>query len=453
MDDLGQPNRAAPVAWIRRVMGRGYWLATVAGIAVCGITLPAVAQSTGATRVTSPLPSGPSMPSPSTPSEELGVTVGSFRLYPTLELKAGYDSNVFALPPGQERGSPYEVARPSLSLQSDWSNHMLNFGAYGVLGFYNSATSQNYQNFGFSVDGRLDIQRDWMLTGNAAFLRNTEALGSPDTGANALQSPTAIYSLPVGLSMYQRFNRLFYQASVGVSPFRYQNFGQTNATILPDSSRNRTEFSESLRAGYELYDGVDFWVQGGLNQRAYQNYTNVVSQQRDSTGWQVAGGATVDLGGISKLEGFIGYTQQTYFNPSVSTPALTFGLGGVWNGYEPLTVRPFILRSVNETAFATYQNYVSTTFGFELNYTIQEGWALNAGASWALLDYTPVPGTTGTFQHTDNFYRASLGLMYSIRPQVAIGPLYEFAAGNGPDPATSPNYNRHIVMLKVVLTR
>src|SRR5687767_1248986 len=99
------------------------------------------------------------------------MPVGSFRLYPILDVKAGYDSNVFAQPGAQ--GSAYEAIRPSLSLQSDWSNHMLNFDAYGVLGFYNSATSQNYQNFGFSTDGRLDIQQDWYLTGSAAFIRNT----------------------------------------------------------------------------------------------------------------------------------------------------------------------------------------------------------------------------------------------------------------------------------------
>jgi hypothetical protein len=78
---------------------------------------------------------------------------------------------------------------------------------------------------------------------------------------------------------------------------------------------------------------------------------------------------------------------------------------------------------------------------------------LNAGGSFSLLDYTPVPGAAGAFQHTDNFYRASLGLQYSIRPQISLGPLYEFAAGNGPDPNTSPNYTRHIIMLRVIAKR
>src|SRR5882724_3660599 len=100
--------------------------------------------------VTSPVPSSVGVPqvNPDNPpnTEELGITLGSFRLYPTLDLRAGYDTNVFAQPASQQTGSAYEAIRPQLDLRSDWNNHMLNFGAYGVFGFYNSATSQNYQN-------------------------------------------------------------------------------------------------------------------------------------------------------------------------------------------------------------------------------------------------------------------------------------------------------------------
>src|SRR5882672_2106776 len=124
------------------------------------------------TPVTSPVPrdAGVAPVNPDSPPgpEELGIQLGSFRLYPTLDLRAGYDSNVFAQPAGQQVSSAYEAIRPSLDLKSDWSNHMLNFSAYGAFGFYNNAVTQNYQNFGVSSDGRFDIQRDWYLTASAA---------------------------------------------------------------------------------------------------------------------------------------------------------------------------------------------------------------------------------------------------------------------------------------------
>ncbi len=99
---------------------------------------------------------------------------------------------------------------------------MLNLSAYGAFGFYNNAVTQNYQNFGVSADGRFDIQRDWYLTAGGGFARTTEALGTPDVAF--AQSPTVVNTLPVNLAMYQRFNRLFYQLSAGLTRFSYQDF-------------------------------------------------------------------------------------------------------------------------------------------------------------------------------------------------------------------------------------
>jgi hypothetical protein len=423
-----------------------------AALSWTGWATPLFAQ--GAQPVTGPVLSTPApseTPNIAPADTELGIPLGSFRLYPTLDIRAGYDTNVFAQPAGNATGSAYEAIRPSLDVRSDWNNHMLNFGAYGAFGFYNSATSQNYQNFGFNTDGRLDIQRDWNLSASAAFTGTTEAFGSPDVTQS--QAPSVVYAVPLSLSMFQRFNRLYYQATLGATALRYSDYSQLNTNALPAGSRDRNEFGETLRTGYELYDGFDLWVQGGLNQRSYLQYTNVAGQQRDSNGWSVAGGSTLDLGGVSKLEGFVGYSQQNYVNQGITTGAVTFGLGGTWNGYQPLIVRPFVVRSINETQFTNYQDYVSTTIGAEFNYLIQNDWQLNAGASFSLLDYTPTPGATGAFQHTDNFYRVSLGVLYSIQPQYQIGPLYEFGAGYGPDPNTSPNYTRHIIMLRFVAKR
>jgi hypothetical protein len=457
MTDLGELD-SSEMAGGGGVLTRAFSLgALAAGIfSACILCVtPSFAQQNDPGPVTSPVPTitAPGTP-PETapPKEELGIPLGSFRLYPVLDLRAGYDTNVFAQPAGQQVGSAYEAIRPSFDVKSDWSNHMLNLSAYGAFGFYNNAATQNYQNFGVSTDGRFDIQRDWYLTANVGFARTTEALGTPDVAFQT--TPTVVNTIPANLAMFQRFNRLFYQVSAGVARYSYQDFSALNPSVLPGNSRDRTEYNENLRAGYEIRDGWDLWAQGTVNQRRYLQQINTANQQRDSNGWTITGGSTLDLGGVSKLEGFVGYSQQTYLNPGLTTPAVVFGLAGVWNGYEPLVVRPFVIRAINETAFTNYQDYLSTTIGSEFLYTITSDWTLNAGASYSLLNYTPAPGTTsGAFQHSDNFYRASLGALYSIYPQLQIGPLYEFAAGNGPDPATSPNYARHIIMLRIVAKR
>jgi hypothetical protein len=443
MKDAGKSQRPFPYFAFVAAMLLGW----------TGWGTPSFGQARDPQPVTSPVMS-PAPPSEAVPDtvpadSELGIPLGSFQLFPTLDVRVGYDTNAFATP--APTGSAYEAIRPSLDVRSNWNNHMLNFGAYGAFGFYNNATSLNYQNFGFNTDGRLDIYRDWSVTASAAFTGTTEAFGTPDVAQ--AQAPSVVYAVPLNLGMTQRFSRLFYQANASATGLRYSDFSQLNTSALPAASRDRNLFGESLRAGYELREGFDVWVQGALNQRRYLQFMNIAGQQRDSDGWTVTGGSTLDLGGISKLEGFVGYSQQNYFSAGVTTGAVVFGLSGAWNGYQPLVVRPFVIRSINETVYTNYQDYVSTTIGAEFNYTLHSDWQLNAGASYSLLDYTPVPGTTGSFQHSDNFYRAALGLLYAFQPQFQIGPLYEFSAGNGPDPNTSQNFTRHVIMLRFVAKR
>ena len=176
------------------------YFAFVAGMLLgwAGWGTPSFGQVTSP--VVSPAPPPEAVPDAVPPDSELGIPLGSFRLFPTLDVRVGYDSNAFASQT-QQTGSAYEAILPSLEVKSDWNNHMLNFGAYGAFGFYNSATSLNYQNFGFNTDGRLDIYRDWYLTASAAFTGTTEAFGSPDVAQ--AQAPSVVYAVPLSLGMYQ----------------------------------------------------------------------------------------------------------------------------------------------------------------------------------------------------------------------------------------------------------
>jgi hypothetical protein len=81
--------------------------------------------------VTSPVLSPAPPPDAALASSELGISLGSFQLFPTLDVRAGYDSNGFAAQT-QQTGSAYEAIRPSLEVRSNWNNHMLNFGANGI---------------------------------------------------------------------------------------------------------------------------------------------------------------------------------------------------------------------------------------------------------------------------------------------------------------------------------
>src|ERR1700704_136768 len=139
MKDTGKSQRPFPSFALALAMSLG-WAAW---------STPSFGQASETQPVTSPgispPPPGEAQPDNVPADSELGIPLGSFRLFPTLDVRAGYDTNVFASSAGQQTGSAYEAIRPSLDVRSDWNNHMLNFGGYGAFGFFNSAATQGLE--------------------------------------------------------------------------------------------------------------------------------------------------------------------------------------------------------------------------------------------------------------------------------------------------------------------
>ncbi|SKA37243.1 hypothetical protein SAMN02745126_05917 [Enhydrobacter aerosaccus] len=382
--------------------------------------------------------------------DELGITLGSFRLYSQLEVNTGADSNVFAQNVSQgTTGSFYTTVAPTFDLRSNWSNHELHLLAGGIAGFYLTAPTQNYQNLTLQADGKIDIYTDFYARWLVGFQRMTQALGTPNVAF--AQAPTVVNSIPVGLGLFQHFSRFFYELKGTATQYTYNTYSVIPSTGLPASSQNRTEYEESLRLGYDVFNDLAFFIQPGLNQRRYASQVNSVDQERDSNGQVLSVGATWTPSPVTMLEGTVGYQSQNYqqFGP---TSAFTYGLKGTWNGYGPLTLRPSITRSVAESALSNYQNFISTNYGLDFNYLIHDAWTMVGGVALMTANYTPVPGS-GFGPRTDTIWRGQLGFLYSLRPQVQIGPFFEYTTASSTDPINGPVYNREIFSIRLIAKR
>ncbi|MBX9944442.1 MAG: outer membrane beta-barrel protein [Reyranella sp.] len=386
--------------------------------------------------------------------DELGTTLGAFTLYPSIALMQGFDDNVFASSPATTPpvGSPFTTIQPRLELKSMWLNHSISLLATGGFGFYTSAPTQNFVNYGLQVSGKLDIRDNIYATGLIAYRRSTEALGTPNVAF--AQAPTVADTLPIEINFYQRFNRFFYQLTGAATRYWYYDFSTITSLGLPGLSRDRTEFDERIRLGYEITDDTSVFIAPTLNQRIYVQQINIAGQQRDSRSWGVNFGATTRLSEKSMLEGFVGFQSLSYIYDGTTTGTSVFGLTGTWNGYEPLTIRPQILRSINESALTNYQNFINTAIGADFTYNVHGPWQAVGGASYNSADYTPAFGVPNVNPRTDYFVKGSIGVMYSLRPQVMIGPLYEYTQGWSTDVAAGgPSFTRNMFSIRLTAAR
>jgi hypothetical protein len=396
--------------------------------------------------------------------EELGITMGSFRLYPAIDISTGYDNNVFAQSNNSTTttsgtsttttttptvGSLTAVFAPSLAIRSDWMNHSINFLMGGGFGFYQSAPTQNYQNYFFIADGRIDIRDDWFLAWSLGYRRATEALGTPNVAF--AQAPTVAESLPFSLSMVKKFNR--FSIEVGGSAIKswFTDYSTITSAGLPAEDRNRWDYEEHFRLGYDLSEDVTVFFGPSIQQSRYALVPDSFGQNRNSNGAGISFGARWAIGPTSAIEGSVGYTQQDQGSLG-STSAYTFALVGTWNGYQPLTIRPNLSRGITATALTNYRSTVTTVLGVDYNYRLFDEWAVAGGTSYSISDYQPIDGL-GASPREDTFFRSSIGLLWQPRPQLSIGPVFEYAQGASTDPINGPQYSRQIISIRLTARR
>ena len=126
-------------------------------------------------------------------------------------------------------------------------------------------------------------------------------------------------------------------------------------------------------------------------------------------------------------------------------------MAGTYTGYAPLTLRPYISRTINQSALSDYKDYVSTIFAVDFTYLIHDAWTLSGGLLFSVADYSPVDGS-GVSPRTDYFFRGQVGLLYSIRPEIQIGPFFEYSRGSSTN-SLGPSYDRQIYSIRLIAKR
>lgn len=387
--------------------------------------------------------------------EELGISVGSFRLYPAIDVSTGIDNNVFASNTATTKPSLSlsTVVAPNLALRSEWLNHSINFLLGGGFGFYASAPTQNYQNYFLIVDGKIDVREDLTLLYSFGYRRATEALGTANVAF--AQAPTVAESIPVTLALIKRFNRFSLEVGGSAVKSSFTDNSVITSGGLNALSRNRSAYEEHIRFGYDITDDVTLFVAPTFSQTRYDLNPDTLGQDRNSGSTGLGIGASWIISPTSSLSGNVGYATSSGATGSTST--YTFALGGSWNGYQPLTLRPNLSRGITETALSAYRNTVTTTLGIDYSYQVLDEFVLVGGFSYGLSDYLPIDGPAlglapPALARQDTFTRGSIGFAWQPRPQFSIGPIFEYTQGSSSD-STGPAYTRQLLSIRLSARR
>ena len=166
---------------------------------------------------------------------------------------------------------------------------------------------------------------------------------------------------------------------------------------------------------------------------------------RNSTGWDGVVGLALDFGGITAIEVFGGYIEQDYADGRFQTVRVpTFGLTGYWRPLRELLVKPFVKRTVDDTALATASGYLSTAAGVDVDYNLRPNVKLSGHGDYSIADYQAASDSSNRY---DQYVTLRASVLYYPTANFFVGPSYQFVHRSSNQ--FNSDYDQNLIMLRL----
>lgn len=207
-----------------------------------------------------------------------GLPWGSFRLYPSITLSHGLDSNLYGEARNETRGWVTTLT-PAVEARSQWARHGLELSAGADLMRYPAHGAENTDDSWLKAAGHLDLSDSSRLFGQAYARRDHEERGSPESTSG--ETPTVYDTRGAVVGLNQRFGDL----TVRLGLVRETLDFDTPAGIVgTNDDRDRTLDSFGLRLSYPVATGLSVFAQAATDTRNYDETTDDNGYARDSEG-------------------------------------------------------------------------------------------------------------------------------------------------------------------------
>ena len=344
--------------------------------------------------------------------EALGLPVGTFMGFPSLQLDAEYNDNVFAVSSGADSDFIVHI-KPMIELESGWSRHALAAYARADIARYTDFDGENFEDFGLGASGRVDITRAANLVGGVDYASLTE----PRTSSNAPASTREpiSYDLSSGFVAGSRVGgRLKLSARADLRAYDYEDGVTLGGVVVDQDNRDRTVTSLTGRGDYAVSPATALFVQATANSRDYDTATSVLLPARDSEGYEILAGSNFELGAVARGEIAVGYISQE-FDAAVYDKIDGFGARAQleWFPTQLTTVTATGSGTIEDAGIAGAGGYLSSAVGVQIDHELLRNVLLNAGLTLSQDEYEGI-------DRTDDRFQASVGGTYLLNRTLGI---------------------------------
>ena len=344
--------------------------------------------------------------------EALGLPAGAFMAFPSVQIDAEYNDNVFAVSSGADSDVIVHM-KPTIELESGWSRHALAAYARADIARYNDFEGENYEDYGLGASGRVDITRAANLAAGVDYASITE----PRTSSNAPASTREpiSYDMTSGFLAGSRVGgRVKLSARGDIRAYDYEDGVTLGGVVVDQDNRDRTITSLTGRGDYAISPATALFAQVTTNKRDYDTATSVLLPARDSDGYEILAGSNFELGAVARGEVAVGYISQE-FDAAAYDKIDGFGARAQleWFPTQLTTVTATGSRTIEDAGIAGAGGYLSSAVGIQIDHELLRNVLLNAGLTISQDQYEGI-------DRTDDRTQVSVGGTYLLNRTLGV---------------------------------
>lgn len=316
------------------------------------------------------------------------IRIGTVELMPRVAIGAGYDDNLYAQP-GDRIGDAYLRIRPKIALVRPSPDLKLSLDGELDLLRYAGRASENATQYTVNAGALYTISTSDTLNLGLRNGRYSQERVSPDSPTQA--SRPIRFALSEGTATYTHvFNRLRVRGVFNVENRNYADSVTPDGTPIDQDFRDHTTYTGTAIGEYALSPSIALFVAGSFNQRDYRERTGPVPA-RDSSGFELAGGASFELGRKARGALRLGYMRQDYKPAQFDDISGFLVRGELAYFLTPLvTITGTIDRGIRETGVNGATGFLATNMTMRADYELLRNLILGAGVELEKRDFNNI---------------------------------------------------------------
>jgi hypothetical protein len=369
-----------------------------------------------------------------------GLPLGAFRLFPTLQVGAAYDDNVFRTDTGAIDDWFFSI-NPSFLLTSEWSRHMVRLRVSYDDYLYARLTDESRADFTADADGRLDLGDGITVTGTTGYSLLHESRTSVDLPSNALKQ-TRYSDLHAGLDVDHSVGRLGLRAGATFDHYEYDPTLLSGGGLFDNRDRNRNEYETYLKGDYEFSPGYAVFLRASYNDRVYDLNPDFNGFDRDNSGYRVDAGLDMKLTQLIEGSFYVGYLRQNYNAPLRDVSGVDYGASLKWYAAELVTVTLSARHTVDETTLTNAAANNLQQVNLNAEYSFRHDIVFTGGIGYAEDRFSGAG-------RTDRIVTGQFAAKYLMNEYVFWNLGYQYSTRSSTTPASG--FNDNTVMLSLGL--